>query len=208
RNEAINITWLSTYINTSPARPAWAFMVDALINTLKPEGINNPNDVQTFLTSWTPPTRGPRTNCLPKEIITMLKMARKHNMCFAPIKLSQSLKRQLPAWLHLGALPRTYHKIKDLCLRQNHGVKSIKDLLNVSNRPTTAPQHWESHNCECELCASDRQAGCKNPNKCISTAAAIINNLAPKFNPFQCPINDELTLTHHRLEKNTRARTQ
>ncbi|KAG1810285.1 uncharacterized protein HD556DRAFT_1223174 [Suillus plorans] len=138
----------------------------------------------------------------------MLKMAKKHNMCFALIKLSQTHKQQLPAWLHCGALLRTYHKLKDACLKQIHEVKSIKDLLKVSNRPTTVPHHWESHDCICGLCVSDRLAGCKNPHKCISTVAVIINNLTPKFNPFYCPINDGLTLTHCRLEKNTRARTQ
>ncbi|KAG1870491.1 hypothetical protein C8R48DRAFT_596911, partial [Suillus tomentosus] len=129
-------------------------------------------------------------------------------MSFAPIKLSPTHKQQLPAWLHLGALPRTYHKLKDACLKQTHKVKSIKDLLKISNRPTTIPHHWEDQDCVCGQCISDKLAGCKNPHKCISTAATIINNLTPKFNPFHCPINDGLTLTHRRLEKNTRARTQ
>jgi len=59
RNQAIEITWLSKYVDTSASRPTWAFVTDALINTLRPEGIKNTTDLAAFLTSWSPPMQGP-----------------------------------------------------------------------------------------------------------------------------------------------------
>ena len=44
-----------------------------------------------------------------------------------------------------------------------------------------------------------------NTHKCASAAKKIINKLHPKFNPNASPRKDNLTLTHRRREKNTRA---
>jgi len=112
RNEAIEVTWLHSYLDLSKKRPAWAFLMNIIINNLKPTGIDNTTDLNTFLQSWNPPTKGTRANNIPKEIINMLKVAKKYNVSFAPIKLSKQLKKQLPAWYHLGAPPKTYHKQK------------------------------------------------------------------------------------------------
>lgn len=99
RNQAIEITWLSSYMSLRDSRPSWAYIADALINTLQPKGINSNNDINIFLTKWAPPTQGPRTTTLPNTLISLLKTAKKHNMSFAPIQLSRGLKEQLPAWL-------------------------------------------------------------------------------------------------------------
>jgi hypothetical protein len=58
RNEAINITWLKNYMNLSESCPTWAFVTGVIINTLKPNRIRHQNDINTFLTSWDPPTLG------------------------------------------------------------------------------------------------------------------------------------------------------
>ncbi|KAG2087608.1 uncharacterized protein F5147DRAFT_588031 [Suillus discolor] len=122
RNEAIDITWLQAYmdivttVHITARRPTWAFVADTIINTLKPEGITNNTDLRTFLSSWNPPAKGKRANKLPYMITNMLKITRKHHVSFAPLKISENLKDQLPAWLHMGAPPRTYHKTKNNCL--------------------------------------------------------------------------------------------
>ncbi|KAH7918853.1 hypothetical protein BV22DRAFT_1023917 [Leucogyrophana mollusca] len=141
RNQAIEITWLRTYLDLSTHHPTWAFVTDALINTLKPEGLRDTNNVNSFLLTWSPPTCGPRTTPLPRDVTSLLKTAKDFNLCFAPPKLLRALKSQLPAWLHLGAPPRTYNKIKDKCLQVTHKAKSIKDLLDISARAsdTSAP---------------------------------------------------------------------
>ncbi|KAG2046246.1 hypothetical protein BDR06DRAFT_899569 [Suillus hirtellus] len=94
RNEVIEVTWLCSYLNLSTKRPAWAFLTDIIINNLKLTGINNTTDLNTFLQSWNPPTKGTRANNIPKEIINMLKIAKKYNVSFTPIKLSKQLKKQ------------------------------------------------------------------------------------------------------------------
>ncbi|KAG2148794.1 hypothetical protein DEU56DRAFT_716518, partial [Suillus clintonianus] len=138
----------------------------------------------------------------------MLKMAKKHNMSFAPIKVSHSLKQQLPAWFHLGAPPRTYNKIKDQCLQQVHKIRTVNDLMKLKDRRTTNTNHRERSNCACEPCKNDRIEGCKNPHKCTITALTILTKLSQKLNPLDSPPDDGLTLTHRRKEKNARAISQ
>ena len=206
RNQAIEITWLSSYINMSMSRPSWAFATDAIINTLHPSGIKNSTDLNAFLTSWTPPSQGPRTKPFPREILSILKSAKRHKMSFAPLKLSQNLKEQLPAWLHLGAPTRTYNKRRDDCLQSRHKATSVKDLVSISRR-TSNTQHLARCNCTCNPCKADRILGCKNPHKCATNADEILNKLHPKFNTNVPQIHDNLTLTHRRREKNTQSLT-
>ncbi|KAG2744899.1 hypothetical protein P692DRAFT_20742969, partial [Suillus brevipes Sb2] len=137
-----------------------------------------------------------------------MKTTRKYNVSFAPIKLSDSLKAQLPAWLHLGAPPKTYHKMKNKCLQSNHHVNSVKDLKETSNRLTNTDIHQTKALCACDECVENRLAGCKNPDKCARIAKQILDNLTPLFNPNTSPLKDNLTLTHRRLEKNSRLSTQ
>jgi ribonuclease HI len=208
RNKAIEITWVKAYMDMTLSRPAWAFVTDVIINTLKPNGIRSQDDIASFLTSWDPPTQGKRVNRLPNTIINLMKTTRKYNVSFAPIKLSDSLKAQLPAWLHLGAPPKTYHKTKNKCLQTNHRVNSVKDLKETSNRLTNTDIHQTIASCACDECVENRLAGCKNPDKCARVARQILDNLTPLFNPNTSPLKDNLTLTHRRLEKNSRSRTQ
>ncbi|KAG1797201.1 hypothetical protein EV424DRAFT_1299833, partial [Suillus variegatus] len=138
----------------------------------------------------------------------MLKTAKKHHVSFAPLKISENLKDQLPAWLHMGAPPRTYHKTKNNCLRQTHQVTSVKHLRNTAERITNQISHQPQATCTCTDCINDRLAGCKNPHQCAKTAQHILDSLLPKYNPNTTPKKDHLTLTHRRLEKNAQARTQ
>ncbi|KAG2063308.1 hypothetical protein BDR04DRAFT_1038333 [Suillus decipiens] len=138
----------------------------------------------------------------------MLKTARKHNVSFAPIKLSARLKAQMPAWSHLGAPPKTYHRTKNECLHSTHKAESVKDLRKMTMRLTNHSTHRAKANCVCNECVDNRQLGCKNPDKCARTAKRILDNLNPMFNLNTSPRKDGLTLTHRRLEKNTQMRTR
>ncbi|KAG1811457.1 uncharacterized protein BJ212DRAFT_1277969 [Suillus subaureus] len=144
RNEAIKITWLQSYLDLSSSRPAWAFLADIIINNLKPTRINNTSDLNTFLQSWDPPTRGLRMTNLPKEITSMLKIAKKYNVSFVLIKLLKQLKKQLLVWYHLGAPPKTYHIQRDHCLQNNHKAQKIKHLIKISKK--IAPNNTETTN--------------------------------------------------------------
>jgi hypothetical protein len=94
RNEAIKITWVKAYLNLSPSRPTWAFIIDLIINNMKIKtSKNNKSNDITFLQSWNPLTRGPAANSLPSKAIKILQMAKKHNIAFAPIKMSNHIKK-------------------------------------------------------------------------------------------------------------------
>ncbi|KAG0691460.1 hypothetical protein DFH29DRAFT_819613 [Suillus ampliporus] len=208
RNEAIEITWVKAFMDLSDSRPAWAFITDTVINSLKPDNMKDLPLSNNILTSWAPPTRGIRTNRLLKLIINLIKMAKKHKVSLAPLKLSEQLKNSLPAWLHPGAPPRTYHGTKDKCLQQTHNVKLIKDLREIAERLKNTNTHKNTASCPCYTCVDNRLLGCKNPDKCAKNAKRILDNLNPTFNPNTSPKKDGLTLTHRRLEKNARMRKQ
>lgn len=110
----------------------------------------------------------------------------------------------MPAWFHLGAPPKTYHKTKDRCLHSNHQIESVKDLKATMNKLTNTGIHQAITSCVCNECVEDRLAGCKNLDKCARTTKRILESLSPLFNPNTTPQKDDLTLTHQRLEKNTR----
>ncbi|KAI0342568.1 hypothetical protein BDW22DRAFT_1299598, partial [Trametopsis cervina] len=101
RNEAIELTWLKSYLDLSDSRPIWAFVADVLItesvmavdrNTVANARVN------PYLQSWHVSTHA--TSPLPEELKTMLKVARKYDANFTAIKLSDSMKRRLPVWYH------------------------------------------------------------------------------------------------------------
>ncbi|KAG2121045.1 uncharacterized protein F5147DRAFT_562557, partial [Suillus discolor] len=138
----------------------------------------------------------------------MLKSARKHNVSFAPLKLSEKLKNQIPAWLHLGAPPRTYNKVKNKCLQTTHNAKSVKDHRDIAERLTNINTHSNINTCICPACIENRLVGCKNPNKCTHIAQQILDSLNPIFNPNTSPRKDNLTLIYRRLEKNVRMQIQ
>ena len=206
RNKAIDLTWLRAYLNLSPSRPSWAFVTDAIINHIHPDVEPGSYPSHFSLTSWSPPTRGHRAKTLPPCVLKLIKTAKAADLAFAPMKLSKCLKLQLPAWFHMGAPPRTYHKSRDECLKRVHKISKVRNLVKFCKhlrRENTEHAPW--HNCQCEDCKGDRAGGCKDPHKCASTAEAISTNLSLKFNLTAPSQKDGLTLTHRRLEKNARA---
>ncbi len=70
RNEAIEIMWLKSYLDLSPARPMWATITDLIINKAAPPGISHLARVNAFLQSWNAPNRGSRLNLLNDGIVT------------------------------------------------------------------------------------------------------------------------------------------
>jgi hypothetical protein len=137
----------------------------------------------------------------------MLKAAKTHRVSFAAVKLSADLKERMPAWFHLGALPRTYHATRDRCIAEIHHVQSIRDLMTMVKRVSrgNAP-HKNRRNCACTACRSDCMQGCINPNACCKAANGILANLKPKYDVREQPEGDGLTLTNRRLAVNERGR--
>ena len=188
-------------LDLSLARPKWAHLMDAIINTLHP-GIP-PKPLAFPLTSWAPPSRGPHASSLPYCVLLITKTAKATRQTFAPLHLSKQLKMQMPAWFHLGAPLKAYHKLKDKCLKLHHKIGKVKNLWLLTKHLRPGASHQVDRNCPCTDCERDRTKGCENPHKCAVTAAALVAGLAQKLNPAIPRQMDGLSLTHHHLEKNT-----
>ena len=203
RNKAIDIIRLKTFADLSPRRPKWAYLTDAVINTLSPSP--QPKQPTYPLTSWSPPSRGPRASALPPCILSIIKTAKDSKLTFAPLRLSKQLKLQLPAWYHMGAPPRAYNKLRDECLKHHHKVAKVKNLRTLIKRLKPGSNHHPHKDCTCTECNRDRTKGCKNPHRCATNANTFLLGLSEKFNPAVSRQTDGLTLTHRRKEKNARA---
>jgi len=134
RNKAIDLTWLKAYLDLSPSCPNWAFVTDTIINHIHPDVESRSHLTNFSLTSWSPPTQGHRARTLPPCVLKLIKTAKTADLTFTPLKLSKHLKQQLPAWFHIGAAPRMYHKSRDECLKQVHKVARVKNLVKLCKR--------------------------------------------------------------------------
>ena len=210
RNEAIKITWIKRYLDFSPNRPKWAKVMDLIIDTSAPlntipKARNNP-----FLQSWNPPTRGQRTKNLSNEAKRMIRTSRKFNANLAAIRITPTLRAQLPAWYHVAANARPITNAASKCLLERHNITKVADLLRISGRVrrnTVDSLHEPNPRCVCDDCIDDRLKGCRNPHACANEALTRINLIAPKYNPLQGENHDALSLTRSRKERNDAART-
>jgi hypothetical protein len=158
RNEAIEITWLKSYLNFSPSRPPWAAVTDLIIAATARPGTVARARKNLFLQTWEATLKGPRSKLLNNDIIRMLKTGKKYNTNLAAIRLSVELRSQLPAWYHLGSNNRPITNSASKCLLTKHGNSTIADMLRSSarlrNGNANAP-HSPLHNCPCTDCETD-----------------------------------------------------
>jgi hypothetical protein len=140
RNEAIDIIWLKSYLNFSPTRPAWATVMDLIIDTAAPTSTCKKARTNPFLQSWNIPTRGKRTEHLNNDIRRMTAAARKYNANLAAIRLTSRLKAMLLAWYHMAADPRPITNVESQCLLNNHETSKVADLIQTSAPIRDMPQ--------------------------------------------------------------------
>lgn len=87
-----------------------------------------------------------------------------------------------------------------------HKIGKVKYLKSLSRRLfQMVNTHQDCSECFCDDCNEDRWKGCANPHKCAVSAYNLLVGLSQKLNPLGPSQKDDLTLTHHRLEKNARA---
>ena len=199
RNEAIELTWLRSYLDLSSSRPKWAYLADELIKdctTSVDKSKCSEARYNTFLQGWEASTH--LRSLLPGDLKRMLKVARKYNADFHAIKLSRALKRAMPAWYHQGANQPLRRKVQGMigdCLRDNHRVRTVADLTHTR-------ANLNRINCACAACKRDRQNQCAAPNRCTNLANEILTTLEPKWDMNHEPQLDNLTLTERRKAKN------
>ena len=158
------------------------------------------------------------SKALPRELREMFQVGKKFGVRLDALKLPYTLKLQLPIWYHIGAessLGRVNNSPASKCLRNTHNVKSVEDVMKVTDRiykieplgNGTFLKHQRRKNCKCKSCREDRTNGCQNPEICTKTAEKLLTLvLFPKYSPFHMPHHDGLSLTPNRKEANVKER--
>ncbi|KAH9913115.1 uncharacterized protein B0H18DRAFT_888831, partial [Fomitopsis serialis] len=208
RNEAIELTWITKYLDLSETRPKWAYVLDAILShhTTKDAGAIRPEaQINSFLQSWKPATSG--RSGLSTQIKSVLKTAKKHDVSFAAIRLHSDLKKQLPVWYHLGAtsaLRRLNNTGLSDCLRLTHGVVRLTDVIRLLDH-RRAPNDPEGEPCMCDDCMNARMNGCRDPDACRAAGRKLLDQIRPKWHPDFTAPSDGLSLTRRRKDQNTAA---
>ncbi|KAI0081366.1 hypothetical protein K474DRAFT_1562372, partial [Panus rudis PR-1116 ss-1] len=144
----------------------------------------------------------------------MMKVAQKYNVRLDAIKLSKVAKKSLPIWYHVGGtdnLKTLNNSPRAQCLRKNHKVRTIGDLLKIvrrENRPMMDPPHIKQNHCSCQYCREDSIEGCTAPHSCTQCAHKLLQRLHDIWKISVTPPQDNLTLTHRRRRQNERAQNE
>jgi exonuclease III len=212
RNEAIEIMWLKRYTTLGPTRPMWALIADVLIeeNIAASNHIDKEVTINTYLQSWSPMTDN--RSKLPPDIRKMLNVGKKYNLNLEGLRIPEKVKKELPAWYHIGAEdnPAGFNRSQaPKCLKYKHCVRTVGDLVKMTNRLRRINPddiHQDLDQCHCTSCCTDRNAGCRNPNKCCRAAQDLISRLKPKWRPSHRQNMDDLSLTPRRKKRNADAK--
>jgi len=208
RNEAIELTWLRLYLDLTPKRPTWAIITDILISAAAPLGTSAIARMNMFIQKWKPFTRGPQAMILGDETLRMLKIAKKYNTNLGAIRLSTSVKAKLPSWYHPGTPPRPLTNVATKCLLKKHKVSTVVELIKLANKAQAqnrGQDHIPALTCICRDCVHERIGGCKNPHACAEEALEHLREIAPKYNPLEIDLHDNLSLMHRRKMSNKNA---
>jgi hypothetical protein len=204
RNKAIRMMQLKSYMMTGPTRPTWAYLWDEMIARACKEDPSTTGQGNAFLKKWEVPQAGPRATDLPTDLRKTLAVARSFGTTAAAVKMSDEMKRQFPAWNHLGAQSWTYNTKFDRCLKTVHRARIYGDLVDMAKLANPSEGHRTDEECRCEKCDLHRQEGCLDPVKCAVRARRILSKIPGKYAISEGPPNDGLSLTHHRTERNGR----
>jgi hypothetical protein len=141
RNEAIDLWNLQSYLTKGNDRASWCYFVDRILTKFLEKSYLNikPGQIlNVFLQDIHIPISS-RTS-LPEEIKQMILTARKYNLKFTALSVSEEMKLKMPIWKHPGTLEGRYRKAcrRDAakCLRIKHGVQTVLDTLTIANRQT------------------------------------------------------------------------
>lgn len=213
RNEAIDLRWCRTYLDLGETRPTWTLVADVLFEDQIPKTqgtIDHDVTINQFVQTWRPNISG--TSRLPKDLIRLITVSRKHNVKLEALRLTTTAKKSLPAWYHIGSEThpgRLHSRNTSSCLKRQHKTMKVKDMVAVTKRLRyVAPGHRHSRisTCSCKYCRRDRSRGCPSPWRCCDAAQGMLDKLHPQFHPLHNPEADNLSLTPVRLEDNASAR--
>ncbi|EIW64290.1 RNase H, partial [Trametes versicolor FP-101664 SS1] len=127
------------------------------------------------------------------------------------------IRLALPIWYHIrkSDARSSANSVAAKCLRDNHGVRTVKDCVNTANRLCRRNdqgsdgdgRHTLNKACRCRDCTTDRDVHhCSDPNRCAKAAKRALEQLLPTWRPGIPDPGDGLTLTKRRLDRNKEAR--
>lgn len=196
RREAIHLMRLKRYME----RPRWAPIVDALLalNIPKQNGNILPRSaINCFTQNWNPAKQTNRSSA-PLPIREMIKTANKYGTSLWTNHPSESLKREMPIWLHLGSKRRRHASdANDLwakCQRDKHDIKTTGEMFDHARKESEhtltpaegtlpSPNSATPVRCECDDCKKDRAKGCNDPIACRRNAKRMIDSLYKTWIP-------------------------
>jgi hypothetical protein len=198
RNDAIQLTWLQTYLSPRDTRPKWAYVADEIIRRNIPKAKANLDSkaaVNCFLQTWSPKKK----TGMPEELIEMMKVVSKYDVALETQMVDDPVMRQMPLWYHIGAtdtLNYMNNKPMAKCLRDNHDVTTVGDAMNlIHNRPT---RHRNRRQCPCEMCQEARERKCEYPHHCMEYCKDLVATLKAKWNPEATKQSDDLDFEEER----------
>lgn len=134
RIEAIEIMWIKRWLTPSTVKPKWTHILDEILNNniSKAPMIDPESRISWIKQSWH--ESNAKNAKLPKEVKRMLTIARKHNITLEPLKYAKNIKNEEPLWHNRLMTNANYqwNKKSSRCLRSNHKVKTIKDLMEYT----------------------------------------------------------------------------
>jgi ribonuclease HI len=185
RTEAIQIMWLKKWLSPKETRPAWAYLTDEILNHNVAEKpmVQEKSKIGWITQSWHESMS--KKSKISKRIRDMLKVARKYNIMIDSPKMAPQIKEKMPIWHHFAAKDNwTWNKKASQCLRDNHNIRTIKDLTEFIADPGRTPD-------------------CQHPQKCGRIANTLIEKIPEKYNPnLNTPHHDNLDHTPRRLRRN------
>ncbi|KAJ7611280.1 hypothetical protein FB45DRAFT_691419, partial [Roridomyces roridus] len=146
----------------------------------------------------------------------MIKTAKKYNLQFTGLSISNDILLQMPIWGHRGVNQGRFAKIRKKhgikCLRENHKTTTVQSIIRIAQRATTVPGKPHRINpsgigrkiCGCPPCRRDRvELGCKHNGRCVEAAKALLDCLYPKWNPLtpRCDHCEYTTLEDEEQER-------
>ena len=203
RNEAIQLTWIQSYLKMDEARPTWAYLADEIFRNDVPGErtslLNTPHArINQFLQTWQSRVNkkrktdenedDPNTQSIPRDLREMIKIAKKYGVKLEAVHPAPETRLELPAIRNVhtktSEKPDTLTDKFGKCIRNTHQVKSLQDITEIANNVPN--NHKRNKKCKCTRCTELRRntnGACKHPNKCIERAKNLLGTINDKWNP-------------------------
>jgi ribonuclease HI len=184
--ESTKVMWIKRWLAPEENRPKWAWAANAILESCKQ---NSPRVDTDAITEWIEQRWRVkiRTEKMPDSLRKMLYAAQKYNVKISVLRAPITLKLSMPAFFHPAIKQKRINNSKaSRCLRQNHGIETVGDLLDFAR----ADDNPMEERCQ------------RTWRQCKQHAKKLINLLPDLWNPTTTtPAQNRLYHTPRRLER-------